>query len=167
MDLLAAQPAIRRQRAVGRRERTGRARPVADLRVIRQYRICCCDGDFDGSVGGFVCRRPDQRDDVWACLAMGQHRPTAEALRDLTLDPLRRHVAAKAGDEPITHATVQLQVAIRIEHAQVAGRDFVVRRARRITEVTQHGIAGNVHLPCCIDTHAHMRQGTTDGSGTT
>ena len=98
---------------------------------------------------------------------MDQHRPTAEALRDLTLDPFRRYVAAKAGDEPITHATVQLQVAIRIEHAQVAGRDFVVRRARRIAEVTKHGVAGDVHLPGGIDTHAHMRQWTADGTGAT
>ena len=164
---LAAQPAVRRQRAVGRRERTGRARPAADLRVVRQYRIRRSDGGFDGSVGGFVCRRPDQRDDVWACLAVDQHRPAAEALRDLALDPFRRHVAAEAGDEPIADATVQLQVAVGIEHAKVAGRDFVERRARRITEVAEHRVAGDVHLPCGIDTHAHVRQRTADGAGAT
>ena len=66
MDFLATQAPVRRQRAVGGRERTGGTRPATHLRVVRQRRIRRNDGGVDGSVGSLVRGRANQRDDVWA-----------------------------------------------------------------------------------------------------
>ena len=82
------------------------------------------------------------------------------------LDEIRQEAAA-FDMNAIPLAKAALAELVSKDALEIYRRDFVVRRARRITEVTQHRIAGNVHLSCCIDTHAHMRQWTTDGSGTT
>jgi hypothetical protein len=64
MDFLAAQAAVRRQRAVRKTERMGSTRPVAHLRIVRQRRVGSVDGSFDGSVGRLLQRCPDQGDGV-------------------------------------------------------------------------------------------------------
>ena len=80
-------------------------------------------------------------------LAMDEHGTAAEPLRDLALDPFGRDVAAKAGDEAVAGAALQSQVTVGIESTEVAGRDFLVRRAWRIPQVAQHDAAADMNLP--------------------
>ncbi|MNT41340.1 hypothetical protein D3C72_1776970 [compost metagenome] len=87
------------------------------------------------------------------------------ALGQLGLDPVRVHIAAEAGDELVLPASLEVQVAICVEFAQVASGPPLAGEGR-LAQVAEQGAAADLNLAIIGQAHPHMGQWPADTAGT-